>query len=105
MEKIPVDKDIEVTLETLDLDQWVVSHLKAERQRIAELEKTEWQRWVPGLGTYRLIKDEITGDQSRLDGMHNLVYNSLVSRYNIVVGSVSLFLIAAGLYDYCGGPL
>lgn len=53
------------------------------------LRKTEWQRWTPGLGLYRIFKDK--GKNSDiLDGMHSLTYTITNIYYNALTSSALL---------------
>ena len=63
--------------------------------RMARLAKTERQRWIPLVGTYRLLKDTWTGDFGLLDQMHSKVYQLSNAVYNTLTpGGI---ILGAGL--------
>ena len=64
--------------------------LKIVKERVEHLNKTEWQRWVPGVGFYRLTKDLINRDYILLLGMHSNNYDIANTVYNITTTSTGL---------------
>lgn len=51
--------------------------------RIEELRRTEWQRWVPLMTTYRLFKDVVTRDNFLLQDIQPTYYRTLYELYAI----------------------
>src|SRR3989344_5650359 len=50
---------------------------KLVQNRIKQLDKTEWQRWTPLLGMYRLITDIVRNDSLLLTEMRSANYTCL----------------------------
>ena len=59
--------------------------LKVTEARVARLEETEWQRWIPLLGTYRFFRDLINQDCVLLREVKPISYNVANIVYNISI--------------------
>ena len=95
--KIPVYRNGQKIAEPLNLDTAIASAIQTEDNRYNQLERIEWQRWTPVVGVYRLIRDNVTGDQSRLNTTHSTAYETAVNMYNILQGSALFVGAVAGL--------
>ncbi|MDE1848963.1 MAG: hypothetical protein KGH55_02940 [Nanoarchaeota archaeon] len=67
------------------------------RERIAELRRTEWQRWFPLWGTIRQIVDRGDESQMLLDEFHAPLYERLNFFYNT---ATTASIIGAGIFAY-----
>lgn len=71
---------------------------REKRQELIEnranyLVKKEWQRWTPGVGFYRIIKDIIKDDSELL----NLIYSKKRNVANVVLNVAEFAGIAYGI--------
>ncbi len=77
----------------LPLEMLISRNLKQASKDISRLERTEWQRWTPLFGIYRLIRDGNNHDGRLLSVAHSKYYNAAVGTYALlqiaaVVGSI-----------------
>jgi len=68
------------------------------KERMQELNRTEWQRWTPVLGLYRILKDCLTKNNSLLTEMHSTSYNVANIAYNVSTLAGSGFLLDYGFF-------
>ena len=97
-DKIRVYSKDDITDLIISKDAPIYETVSGYNDDIHRLRKSEWQRWAPGIGVYRLIKDHIVDsgkDGNLLCTLHSKTYETANSIYNIVQG----FAIAgAGIY-------
>jgi hypothetical protein len=62
-------------------------------ERVQSLIKTDWQRWTPFLGFYRMLKDIITRDSILLTEMRPLGYTVANIAYNVLTTGVGSALL------------
>lgn len=61
------------------------------RGRMNQLRKMEWQRWIPVVGAWRMIKDALDGNQTLLKEMHSNNYEIINKTYNSVALAGALY--------------
>jgi hypothetical protein len=66
-------------------------------KRVKKLNDTEWQRWTPGLGFFRVIKDTVNSDSDLLLEMYPISYTVANIAYNVSVMIVGTSLILGNL--------
>ena len=66
----------------------------SEKTQIVEdsvdrLDRTEWQRWFPGLGMARFVKDIVSRDNILLTEIHSPAYNAVNIAYNMATATIA----------------
>ena len=64
-------------------------------RKVKELDQSEWKRWVPVLGLYRILKDIHTFDSMLLMEIRSAGYNVA----NIIYNFGAAAALGAGLYQ------
>lgn len=73
--------------------EWQRRNHGEKTQRFEELRKKEWQRWTPGLGFYRVMKDS-PKDTIILKTFYGEIYHELNLAYNLTLNNpLSLLFI------------
>lgn len=65
--------------------------------KIADLKRIEWQRWLPVVGLVRRVRDNINESQTLLNEIHSRQYEHINILYNVAVVTGAL---AAELLKY-----
>jgi len=89
---------------TIDIKEaYKLTHMQPPRneplESIDRLNKTEYQRWIPIFGFYRMAKDIFEGDSKLLFEIHSDKYNITNIIYNTLILSSTTMGVTFGLFS------